>query len=423
MLDLYFDKCEQLILPNHHSIHSSLTNLLTNNNPPLKPYTTHPKHILNNSFQKSKSPLITTSKSKSPTSLNPETELHELRKAKMFLKQDNLTLQCQIRSLKQEIRSLKTQIRSLKEQSLQSGNYIISLEKAVERTSRSILSSKSKSPSTKTTKVLSKNNSLLKNKSSIQLQDNSFTDINSINKDVIIDELKTQNEKLKTFKDKVFALSQQNTFINKEVVNILQQILNHFNEMNKFYKQHNQQQINIVFPTEQTSYRNIKANVEELLKYIIKDNELRQQEYSLMMSYKDDVINDLQLKLNEYEKHNFTLKREVSTKDEKLLQQQNQISLYKELNKTTTQGIHKDTNTKQKQIIRSNSTNTLSKYNKTKSTQNNTMNTNTNKPKHTKHLNDVVKNSLNRTLNRIERIYGTLDIQHNNDHYYLNKYH
>jgi G3E family GTPase len=143
-----------------------------------------------------------------------------------------------------------------------------------------------------------------------------------------------------------------------------------------------------------------------------------------MMSYKDDVINDLQLKLNEYEKHNFTLKREVSTKDEKLLQQQNQISLYKELNKTTTQGIHKDniTTPKQKQIIRSYSTNTLSKYNKTKSTQNNTIHTNTNKPKQSKHLNDVVKNSLNRTLNRIERIYGTLDIQHNNDHYYLNKY-
>ena len=105
------------------------------------------------------------------------------------------------------------------------------------------------------------------------------------------------------------------------------------------------------------------------------------------------------------------------------IKQNEEKKAWEELNKTTTQGIHKDTNTKQKQIIRSNSTNTLSKYNKTKSTQNNTMNTNTNKPKHTKHLNDVVKNSLNCTLNRIERIYGTLDIQHNNDHYYLNKYH
>ena len=289
MFDKYYDKCERMILPSHRSVLSF--NIINNNH----------QNGNSHSFTPKCKEVVHTSSS---SMKKYDKEIHELRKNKMFLKQDKLNLECEIMKLKQENKELKSQIEILQDKSIQNRNYILSLEKVIEKTTTNI--SKRKSCSSERLSNVLHNNNKVKTKK----------------KDSLINELKHQNEKLLSFKEQIFSLSTELTTINQKVLNIITQIGNYFNNINN---NSSFDKINITFNTVNTSFKNIKANVEELLTYIIKDNELRHKEYLIMLTYKDDIIHELQDKLNRLE-HNYNeLQRKINDKYEIITQQQKQI--------------------------------------------------------------------------------------------------
>ena len=374
MFDKYYDKCERMILPSHRSVLSF--NIINNNN-----------HNGNsNSFTPKHKEMVHTSSS---SVKKYDKEIHELRKNKMFLKQDKLNLECEIMKLKQENKELKSQIEILQDKSIQNRNYILSLEKVIEKTTTNISKRKSYS-SNQMNNILSNNNR-----------------IKSKNKDSLIKELKRQNEKLLSFKEQIFSLSTELTTINQKVLNIITQIGNYFNNINNnsiFDK------INITFNTVNTSFQNIKANVEELLTYIIKDNELRHKEYLIMLKYKDDIINELQDKLNKFEHNHNELQHKVNDKNEIITRQQNQIKVYKELlkkkiyeNDTNNDDDNDDDISLKTKMIKSVRTNnSVKRYNNINTNSQNNNDTGKNNCKRS--CIDILKDNLNTTVNKIEQV-------------------
>lgn len=373
MFDKYYDKCERMILPSHRSVLSF--NIINNNN----------NHNGNShSFTPKCKEVVHTSAS---SVKKYDKEIHELRKNKMFLKQDKLNLECEIMKLKQENKELKSQIEILQDKSIQNRNYILSLEKVIEKTTTNI--SKRKSYSSKQMdNILNNNNNRIKSK----------------NKDSLIKELKHQNEKLLSFKEQIFSLSTELTTINQKVFNIIRQIGNYFNNINN---NSSFDKINITFNTVNTSFQNIKANVEELLTYIIKDNELRHKEYLIMLKYKDDIINELQDKLNRLEHNHNELQQKINDKNEIITRQQNQIKVYKELLKKkiyendNNDDDNNDNISQKTKIIKSARThNSVKGYNSTKYLNNNE-NVNNNCKRS---CIEILKDNLNTTVNKIEQV-------------------
>ena len=330
--------------------------------------------IMKNSNNFRKSSNNSKEKSNDSTLLN-------LKKNNMFLRESVSSLEKKNKSLKNEITFLKKQIDNLKIKESNSTDYILKLEKQIEYFQKK-----------------EKINKIIQNQNKEMLLNNinnlNSSELNNLeNNSSLLNELKVENEKLQQFREKVFKISICYNEINENAIELIRQINNIFQEYNQV---NNDENINS--ENENTIYQNLKISSEQLLELILKDNQIKREEYMYLLNEKEKEIKEMKILSNNQNNEVNNLKEELKQK-EKIIEE-----LKKEILNSFIKNDKK--NNVNKKMSRAVSASNFYKNKK------NNFNTIKNNFKESNSIDDRLSNierSLNSSLTRINGMFNSID--------------
>jgi hypothetical protein len=213
------------------------------------------------------------------------------------------------------------------------------------------------------------------------------------NNSSLLNELKVENEKLQQFREKVFKISICYNEINENAIELIRQINNIFQEYNQV---NNDENINS--ENENTIYQNLKISSEQLLELILKDNQIKREEYMYLLNEKEKEIKEMKILSNNQNNEVNNLKEELKQK-EKIIEE-----LKKEILNSFIKNDKK--NNVNKKMSRAVSASNFYKNKK------NNFNTIKNNFKESNSIDDRLSNierSLNSSLTRINGMFNSID--------------
>ena len=331
----------------------------------------------NNNFRKSNS---------NSQERNNESTLLKYKKNNMFLRENVSSLERKNKNLKNEIIFLKNEIENLKIKESNSTDYILKLEKQIEIY-------KNKERLNKITK--SKNKEMISNNSN---NINCSELKNLENNSSYLNELKVENEKLHQFREKIFKISICYNEINENAIDIIRQINNLFIQYNQTTND-----INLDSENENSIYQNLKISSEQLIDLILKDNQIKREEYMYLLNEKEKEIKEMKILSNNQCNDVNNLKEELKQKDKIIEKLKKEV-----LNSIMKNNDKKNNNKKMSRAVSaSNFFNKNPMKNSFHFSQNNTI-----KNKESNSIDNrlnSIERSLNSSLTRINGIFNSID--------------
>ena len=218
------------------------------------------------------------------------------------------------------------------------------------------------------------------------------------NNSSLLNELKVENEKLQQFREKVFKISICYNEINENAIELIRQINNIFQEYNQV---NNDENINS--ENENTIYQNLKISSEQLLELILKDNQIKREEYMYLLNEKEKEIKEMKILSNNQCNDVNNLKEELKQKDKIIEKLKKEV-----LNSIMKNNDKKNNNKKMSRAVSaSNFFNKNPMKNSFHFSQNNTI-----KNKESNSIDNrlnSIERSLNSSLTRINGIFNSID--------------